>query len=237
MPRFDPRPASLALLEAFRDGEPISALPAGSEPATSAQGSQIARAVVEGLGLPVVGFRALADGTTGPLLEPRIARSGVTIPLAALPGIEASAACFFPLVRALPPAVEPYTARRVLAALGPARAAIDLSAWRTQSRPDTVARRIADLAGLGMVVLAGAPRGAAHADPRTLRVSWNDGTMVEADASPQLLAAAEAARRAGGLPVGAALVAAGLLPGIAPQPGSRLSLRLVGGGRVSATLA
>jgi hypothetical protein len=235
MPRFDPRPAALALLEAFRDGEPISALPEGRAPRTAAQGARIAAAVIEGLGLPVVGFRALADGTTGPLLEPRIVRSGTAVPLSALPGIEPTAACVFPLVRALPPSAKPYSRRRVISALGPPRAAIDLAAWRTKQRPRRLAEALADLAGLGMVVVADPPRGGAPADPGALRLIVDGAAPSVVDALPQLLVLAEAARKLGGLPVGAALVAAGLAA--MPHPGpAGLALRLTGGGKVSVTL-
>jgi len=234
--RFDPRPAALSLLEAFRDGEPISALPQGAAPTTSAQGWRIARQVIEGLGLPVVGFRALADGTTGPLLAPRLVANGMTIPRAALPGLQASAACFFPLARALPASAQPYTPRRVLAALGPARAAIDLASWRTQAPPAQAAARIADLAGLGLVVLADRPRGAARADPRALRVGWAEAQRVTRDAMPQVMAAAEAARLAGGLPEGAALVAVGLTPPLLPPSGAVLAVRVAGAGKASVTL-
>lgn len=242
MARFDPRPAVLALLEAFRDGEPVSGLPEGAGPATPAQGRRVAHALVRALDLAVVGFRAVADGpggilTTGPLFETRLAHSGISMPLAALPCLEASAACFFPLQRALPPVPEPFSLRRVLATIGPARAAIDLASWRTRERPQTVAGRIADLAGLGMVVLGDRPRGAAAIRPGAARLACDDGPLVELDLTPALLAAAEAARRAGGLPAGAGLVLAGLRPLGVPEPGGILAVRLVGGGKASVRLA
>jgi hypothetical protein len=234
--RFDPRSAARALLEALREGEPISALPEGAVPQTATQGWRVARAVLAELDLPVVGFRALADGLAGPLLAPRLVAAGVQVPLAALPGLQASAACLVPLARALPPLSEPYSLRRILAALGPARAAIDLAAWRTSTRPTTAALRIADLCGLGMLVVADPPRGAASVDLGALRVSWNDDRAVVVDVTPQLVAAAEAARLAGGLPAGAALVATGLTPTHAPPSGTVLSVRVVGAGKASVTL-
>jgi len=234
--RFDPRSAARALLEALRDGEPISALPEGGAPQTTAQGQRVARAVLAELDLPVVGFRARADGLAGPLLAPRLVATGAQVPLAALPGLQASAACLVPLARALPPLSEPYSLRRILAALGPARAAIDLAAWRTRTAPTTAAARLADLCGLGMLVVAGPPRGAAAADLGALRVSWNDDPAIVVDVTPQLVAASEAARLAGGLPAGAALVATGLTPTHSPTAGTGLAVRVVGAGKASVTL-
>ena len=233
--RFDPARAGLALAEAFRDGEPISALPDGAAPRTAAQARRIAAWVVDELGLAAVGFRTLADGTTGPLLEPRLAHSGVSLPRSALPNLSASAAVLFLLAKPLPASATPYTARRVLGALAPGRAAIDLASWRTASVPQGILARGADLAGLGQLVVADAARASTAPDPAALRIAWNDGPVTSIDASPLLLAAAEAAREAGGLPAGAALVVAGLSAAIAAGPGV-LSCRLVGGGRAEVTL-
>lgn len=229
--RFLPRRAALALADAWREGTPIGPLPAGHAPRTAAQAWRVVGAMLRELDQPAVGFRALPDGSVGPLLATRLVASGITLPSAALPGLLASAAAFFPLARALPPSASPYTLRRVLAALGPGRAAVDLSAWRTLPPPESLPARIADLGGLGMVVLGQGARG--RPDPAVLRLSWRDGPPATRDIRPLLLAAAEAARHAGGLPAGAALVAAGL----ADTGDGPLACRIVGGGLAQARLA
>lgn len=234
--RFDPRPAARALAEAWRDGATLPALAEGTAPQSLSQGRRIAQAMLAELDLPAVGFRALASGLAGPLLAPRLARSGSLIPRAALPGLEASAACLFPLCRKLPPLAAPYSLRRVLGALGPARAAIDLAAWRTEAGPRSTAAQLADLCGLGIVVVADPPRGAAGADPRALRIACDDSSPVILDVTPLLVAAAESARLSGGLPEGAALVAVGLVPAGTPPAGTTLAVRITGAGRASATL-
>jgi hypothetical protein len=88
-----------------------------------------------------------------------------------------------------------------------------------------------------MAVLADPPRGAARADPRALRLAVDGGAISVVDALPQLTAAAEAARRAGGLPAGAALVVAGLAPIDPPVAGTTIAVRIVGGGTARAALA
>jgi 2-keto-4-pentenoate hydratase len=236
MPRFSPAPAALALAEAWRTGEFLAALPA--PPGTARQAAAVLAALLTELDLPAVGFRALPDGTTGPLLESRLFASGTTLPASALPHATARAAVLFRLARALPASATPYTARRVLGALGSAQAAIDLGAWRTQAEPAALPARLADLGGLGAVVLATPPRaGAAAPDPAALRLAWNGGKLQALDARPLLLAAAEAARLAGGLPAGAALLAAGLVPPMVLAPGESVSCRIVGLGTAAAALA
>lgn len=236
MPRFNPVPAAQALAEAWRSGEWLPTLPA--PPGTPAQGAAVLAALLTELDLPAVGFRALPDGTTGPLLEARLFASGTSFPASALPQATARAAVLFRLARALPAADTPYTARRVLGALGSAQAAIDLAGWRTQAEPTALPARLADMGGLGAVVLATPPRAGANApDPAALRLAWNGGKLQVLDARPLLLAAAEAARLAGGLPAGAALLAAGLLAPMALAPGQDVSCRIVGLGTATAALA
>lgn len=239
-PRFDPAPAAQALAEAWRDGQPISALPEGAAPRTVAQARRIAHAVLEELDLPVVGIRVLAGGgaaaLAGPLLAPRLAASGAVLPAAMLPGGQATAAVLFPLARALPSSATPYTARRVLAALAPPRAAIDLSAWRAAPPPESLPARLADLSGLGHVVLAGPARGTPP-DPASLRLAWGVGKLAPHDVRDALLAAAEAARAIGGLPAGAALLVAGLSAPEPLAPAASFACRVVGGGLAEASLA
>jgi hypothetical protein len=228
---FDPRRAALALAEAFREGAPIGGLPDGGAPASIEQGWQVAALMLDELGMPAAGLRSLADGTVGPLLDSRLVPSGAMVPAAALPCLSASAA--FPLLRPLPPDRQPYAPALLRAAIGPARAAIDLAAWRIAPPPPTPAARIADLGGLGQVVLAPKPgsRGAI-AEPDGLKVSLNGAPRREISVRARLVALADAARLAGGLPAGAALVIAELLPPIAAGPGGALALRIVGASRV-----
>lgn len=221
---FDPVPAAQALAEAWREGTPIGALAA--PPRTLAQAGRVAFALLAELDLPAVGFRAVArdDGTilTGPLVESRLLQGGVTVP-ASLHAGHARAALFAPLAAPLPGGRGALDWTRLAPLLGPLRAALDLGAARIAG--DDAVLVTADLAGLGLVVL-GPSRRKAGADPAALRVTLGDAKTT-LDARPLLLAAANAARRAGGLPHGAALCAA--LPLAVPAaPGTRLACRITG---------
>lgn len=221
---YDPRPAAQALAEAWREGAPISALP--SPPRTRTQAEQVAFAMLAELDLAAVGFRAMArdDGAmiTGPLLEARLLQGGVTVP-AVLHAGKARAALFAPLAMPLPGGRGALDWAMLAPLLGPMRAALDLGAARVVD--DDAVQATADLARLGLIVLGPARRNAA-VDAGALRVALGDHKTT-LDARKLLLAAANAARRAGGLPAGAALCAA--LPLAMPvAPGMRLACRITG---------
>jgi hypothetical protein len=275
---YDPRPAALALAEAWREGAPISALP--SPPRTRVQAERVAFGMLAELDLAAVGFRAVArdDGTilTGPLVESRLLESGVSVP-AALHAGQARGALFAPLATALPGGRGAIDWPTLATLLGRPRAALDLAAVRVAG--DDAVHDTADLARLGLIVLS-APRRNAAADPGALRVVLERGVpatddrplpdppplrarggaaasapspahsssigqrrvregvpltlKATLDARPLLLAAANAARRAGGLPQGAALCVA--LPLAVPAAGARIACRITGLGEAAAIL-
>jgi hypothetical protein len=234
---FDPRRAAHALAEALRDGEPIAALPEGAAPATPAQGWQVAAAVLDALGEPAVGFRLAACGTIGPLLRPRLLESPATVPASALPGLAVTAAVLVPLVQPLPTARRPLVWPDLRPLLGRPRPALDLAAWRLRPPPEDQATRIADLAGLGLVVL-GPPAHRAATPPvyDAVRVNLGAVDLVPHDLRPGLLALGESARRAGGLPEGAGLLVTGLSAALTPLAGASLACRLFRLGKAEARL-
>lgn len=221
---FDPRPAAQALAEAWREGAPISALPA--PPRTPAQAEQVAFAMLAELDLAAVGFRAVARNDaaiiTGPVVEARLLQSGVTVPTMLHAGT-ARAALLAPLAGPLPGGRGALDWAMLAPLLGPMRAALDLGAARVAG--DDAVLQTADLGWLGLIVLAPARRNAA-ADAGALRVKAGDRTAT-LDARPLLLAAANAAQRAGGLPAGAALCVA--LPlAMRVVPDEALACRITG---------
>jgi 2-keto-4-pentenoate hydratase len=234
---FECRPAAQALAEAMREGTQIAALPQGSVPATAAQGWQVAAAVLDELAQPAVGFRMAADGLIGPLLGPRLLDSAAAVPATALPGLSVTAAVLVPLLHAVPAARRALAWPDVRPLLGRPRPALDLAAWRVQPPPSDAPSRIADLAGLGLVVLGPpAPRAATPPVFDAVRVAMGLADLVAYDLRPSLVALAEAARRGGGLPAGAALLVAGLSAPLTPRAGASLACRLARLGRAEARL-
>jgi hypothetical protein len=114
--------------------------------------------------------------------------------------------------------------------------ALDVSASRFTQGPADHLAEIADLAGLGLLVL-GKRRPMPEAPSRV--------SLVEGEATPRgkpfdlhaaFAAAAAEARRLGGLPAGAVLVVAGLgAPVLTLKAGARLTARFTGIGKVSAS--
>src|SRR5690606_34652678 len=120
--------------------------------------------------------------------------------------------------------------------------AIDVGASRFRDPLGTAALLAADLGGLGFVVAgrgAAIPPGGGGGVPVVLEPAGGPGrprgrrgggtSTAEAEPVVDLLAAlapaAAAARRLGGLPTGAILVAAGLSSPITPEPGMSLRAR------------
>jgi hypothetical protein len=220
------------LAEALETGNPLAPLPEEAVPATLAEGQHIAGLVLERLGLVPCGLR-LAPGpdggmVPGPVLEGRLLPDGAGIGLAALrhPGV--APAILGVLGEDLP---EMGDAPPHFATLHPA---IDISSWRLRDPPREPALAAADLGGLGLLVVGRARR----LQPEPCRVGFGPvGTRrkpVAVDAPGALRAAADAARRAGGLPAGAVLVAV-LAPAAGAQPGMDLGLAITGLGRTQAT--
>jgi hypothetical protein len=235
------------LAEAWETGSPLAPLPAELAPADRAAGEAVAAALVAALGIPVCGVRLipgpLVDGRrpmiSAPLLEPRMLRAGTPVALAALRHATLSAGVLGVLAEELgdgPP---------VFASLHPV---LDIAAWRFGAVPGDVGAAVADLGGLGYVLVgkrsqlplpgqAEVRLGQTGSRPRAIQE--NLGALMEE-------AAAEA-RRWGGLPAGAALVVAGL-GGMMPvqaapasdqpaQDGRKYSAAVAGIGRISALLS
>ncbi|MDO9708371.1 hypothetical protein [Paracraurococcus lichenis] len=207
------------LAEALQTGGALAPLPAQATPRSMLDGQRVAARVLEMLDMAPCGMRLACPVNEkvvpGPVLESRVLKDGVTIPMATLHHPHACAAVIGVLAEELPRRGD---AMPVFAALRPA---IDIGCWRLPEPPTTSALAAADLAGLGYIVAGKAKR----MPPMRLRISlaptgtWRRGEEVELEDAMQ--AAALAARRAGGLPEGALLVTALGQP-ITPQAGLEL---------------
>jgi 2-keto-4-pentenoate hydratase len=225
------------LAEAFETGNPLAPLPPELTPATAEDGEAIAALVLDAAGFTACGVRLArasngdAPPVAGPMLEGRLLRDGVTVALAALRHPRATAAVAGVLARALPPEGEEPP---VLAALHPA---IDLADSRFRDAPGTAALLAADLGGLGMVVVGSARPPSAGEVPVSLAPEPRRPRGAPVDLAAALHAAAAAARRLGGLPEGALLVATGLSGPAVPVAGMTLTARFGGLGRVRVAFA
>jgi 2-keto-4-pentenoate hydratase len=190
--------------------------------------------VLEWLGFAPCGVRLApaADGSmiAGPMLEARFLDDGARIATEIMRHGRASAALLGVLGAALDPEA---TSPPEIAALHPA---LDVSASRFTQGPADHLAEIADLAGLGLLVL-GKRRPVPEAPTRV--------ALAEGEARPRgtpcdlhaaFAQAATEARRLGGLPAGAVLVVAGLgAPVLGLKAGARLTARFTGIGKVSAS--
>jgi len=230
----DPIPRVIGYLsEAFENGNPLAPLPTEIAPTKQDDAEEVAGGVLARLGFAPCGVRLVpaADGSliSGPMLEARFLDDGAGISLEIMRHGRASAALLGVLGAALEPEA---TTQPAITAIHPA---LDVSASRfTQGSADRFSE-IADLAGLGLLVLG--KRRQVPATPS--RVS-----LVEGEAAPRgkpfdlhaaFAAAAAEARRLGGLPAGAVLVVAGLgAPVLGLKPGARVRARFTGIGKLSA---
>ncbi|HZH45281.1 MAG TPA: hypothetical protein VEY31_01480, partial [Roseococcus sp.] len=243
------------LAEAWESGSPLAPLPPELAPTDREAGEAMAAALVAALGIPVCGVRMLPGPLVGgrramisaPLLEPRMLRAGTPVALATLRHATLSAGVLGVLAEALgaeekqPP---------VFASLHPV---LDISAWRFRDVPGDAGAAVADLAGLGYVLVgkrslmplpgqAEVRLGQTGSRPRAIQE--NLGALMDEAASE--------ARRWGGLPAGAALVVAGLggmmpvqagpvqagpMQGEGEQPARKYSAAVAGVGRISAILS
>lgn len=219
-----PEDAARWLAEAWETGHPLAALPEEMTPRDIAAGEDIAAALVEALGHAVCGLR-LAPGPDGTMLagvvfQGRLVQDGTVLPAGLLRHARISLAVIGVLAA---PLEEDGTTAPVFAALHPA---LDLSASRFTEAPDNAAVVAADLAGLGHVVVG--PRAALP--DGTVEVALAEGRKrprgVAVDVLAALGAVAREARRLGGLPAGAVLVAAGLTPGVEPVAGTDYVARM-----------
>ena len=224
----------LNLADAVENGGPIDAVASRITPANQDDAEELAGAVLAQLGFAPCGVRLApaADGSliTGPMLEARFLDDGVGISLEIMRHGRASAALLGVLGAALEPEA---TTPPEIAAIHPA---LDVSASRFTNGPGDRFAEIADLAGLGLLVLG---------KRRPLPEALSRVALIEGEGSPKgrpfdvhaaFAAAAAEARRLGGLPAGAVLVVAGLgAPVLALKAGARVTARFTGIGKVSAS--
>lgn len=192
------------LADAVQAGASDAPLPAFATPRSMLDGQRIAARVLDMLDLSPCGLR-LANPTNGrpvpgPVLEGRMLKDGCSLAMAMLRYPSASAAVVGELAEDLPRRGDEMPN---FATLHPA---IDIVSWRLPEPPSTGALAAADLAGLGFIICGKAKR----MPPMRLRISlaptgtWRRGEEV--DLEEAMMAAALAARRAGGLPRGSFLV-------------------------------
>ena len=223
----------LNLADAVENGGPIDPVVSRITPANQDDAEELAGAVLAQLGFAPCGVRLVpaADGSliTGPMLEARFLDDGVGISLEIMRHGRASAA----LLGVLGAALEPdATTPPEITAIHPA---LDVSASRFTNGPPDRFAEIADLAGLGLLVLG---------KRRPVPAALSRVALIEGEGAPKgrpfdvhaaFAAAAAEARRLGGLPAGAVLVVAGLgAPVLGLKAGARLTARFTGIGKVSA---
>jgi hypothetical protein len=212
------------LAEAFGSGQPLRSLPGDDAPRDRDAAEAIAGDLCEALGLAPAGLRlVLRDGApplAGPLLAERCLPQARPVSLSGLHHASATAALLGVLAAPLDPG---SAAPPEFASLAPA---LDLAASRYTDGPADDLAAIADLAGLGLLVLGRAVRAAPGVERVTLAEGRTRPRGEERDLAAAFSAAAVEARRLGGLPAGGGLAIAGLSAPRAPLPGLVLSARL-----------
>ncbi len=225
--------AAKFLGDAWETGHSLAPLPADLAPADLPAGEALAAALVEALGLPVCGVR-LAPGPDGltllsaPLLAPRMLRVGTPIALAALRSPRISAGFLGVLA-------EPFEAGEpVFSAFHPV---LDIAATRYTSGPPDAAHQVADLGGLGFVLVGKRWIGTLPEDGEArLGLTGARPRPLRAPLAALMRQAGEEALRWGGLPAGAVLVVAGLATGAPPVAGQKWAAAIPPVGRISAVL-
>ncbi|MBM3591734.1 MAG: hypothetical protein FJX32_03560 [Alphaproteobacteria bacterium] len=221
------------MADAFENGHPLEALPAELVPSDQDDAEEVAGGILVRLGFAPCGVRLApaADGSlvSGPMLEARLLDDGARLSLDILRHARASAALLMVLGEALEPGA---TTPPAIAAIHPA---LDVSASRFTQGPADRLAEIADLAGLGVLVL-GKRRPMPSAPSRVALIEGEGAPRGKAfDIHATFALAAAEARRLGGLPAGAVLVVAGLgAPVVGLKAGARLTARFSGIGKVSA---
>jgi 2-keto-4-pentenoate hydratase len=233
------------LADAVTSGNTLAPFPAELAPGTEAQARRLAAALREQLGLANVGLRLVAppEGIAGPKVAGPIFATRILHAPVAPPPLQrpvATAALVAQLAKPLPARARAWTAREIIARLASVHVAIDVAASRYTEGPPDLPCFMADLAGLGAIILGRPARAGwqkAIASPRTAKADGGDGAVVwrgTIDVAAALVEVAEAARTVGDLPAGAVLVAASLSPPLAPTlPGSALTLGITSLGKVS----
>ena len=221
------------LSEAFETGNPLAPLPEEIAIITQDDAEEVAGGVLARLGFAPCGVRVApaADGSliTGPMLEARFLDDGAGLSLEIMRHGRASAALLGVLGAALEPEA---TSPPEITAIHPA---LDISASRFTQGPADRLAEIADLAGLGLLVL-GKRRPVPEAPSRVALVEDKGAPRGRSfDLQAAFAQAAAEARRLGGLPAGAVLVVAGLgAPVLGLKAGAQLTARFSGIGKVSA---
>jgi hypothetical protein len=244
MPRLTAEAVKTAasfLADAVTSGNTLAAFPPELAPGTEAQARRLAAALRQELGLANVGLRLVAppEGmagpkVAGPIFATRLLHAPVSPPPLHLP--VATAALVAQLAKPLTARARPWTSREVVARLASLHVAIDIGASRYTAGPADFPCFMADLAGLGAVILGRPARSGwqeAITSPRSAKVEAEDGTVAwrgTIDAASALVEAAEAARAVGELPAGAVLVAASLSPAL---PSGALTLSVTSLGKAS----
>lgn len=219
------RAAARWLAEAFETGAPLAPLPDEVAPRTRRDGEEIAALVAECLDLAACGVRVRpgpgGEPVAGPVLQARLLPDGATVAPATLRHVRITAAVAAVLAADLAPGEAPDGAAPAYARVHPA---LDLAATRFRDPPGTAPLSAADLGELGLLVL-GRPvatpgETASGGAPGVVRVRLappgRRAARMEVDLVAALAGAAAHARRLGGLPAGALLVAAGLTPPVLP---------------------
>jgi hypothetical protein len=212
--------AAQFLTEAMTSGSTLAPFPDALAPRTAVQGAKLASLVLASLGLSPVGIRlspapgGRGDATVaGPVLGPRLIQAPSPPP--PLHRAVATAAIVAQLASPLPPRARRYGLRDVIGRVATLHPAIDVATSRFTAGAPDLACHLADLCGHGVVVFGHKARAGwqeAIATPRALRTTGATAWRGIADVGASLVAAAEAAREAGGLPAGAVLVVAGFSP-------------------------
>jgi hypothetical protein len=225
--------ATELVAEAVGDADAPLVLPEACRPRTVAAGRRIAALALDRLGLVSVGLRLApgfdgGDAVAGPLIEGRLLRSPAAVPPPGPGKRRCTLAVVAQLAAALAPRARPWRPAEVAARLASLHVAIDLAASRFADGPPDLPQHVADLAGLGLVVF-GPPARARWQEAVLKPLAGSvgpDGWHGAVDVGAALVAAAEAACAAGGLPAGAVLMVAGLSPEFADAPASVRIARL-----------
>lgn len=214
------RRAAEFLTEATTSGSTLAPFPEELRPRTTAQGARLAALVLAGLGLAPVGIRLSpvpeglgGEAVAGPVLGPRLIQAPSPPPPLHL--AVATAAIVAQLGKPLPARERRYGARDVIGRITTLHPAIDIATSRFTAGAPDLPCHLADLCGHGIVVFGRQARAGwqeAIASPRAARATGGAAWRGTVDVGAALVAAAEAARKAGGLPAGAVLVIAGLSP-------------------------